>query len=203
MPEDLGKQIGHLWDRFRKKASDTMARPGVALIRGKTAARDVFDDAGNLLIGAGHIIDDDTVELASTTGKLAALVAAAAGAQTQDITERLKGAYDRTPEGQDRRNLADSEQYIEARRYIRYIAAVEITDIRGNVLIPAGKVIEDEDVRRMREEGQLAALIYSAQQSSPPPHQDTADKAPPTLNLPPRRRHATPLSEGPDEDPRS
>jgi len=59
-----------------------------------------------------------------------ALVAAVTTAQTQDLQERFKSGYEETPEGQGARNLADSEQYLEARKYIYYVAAVEVTDIR-------------------------------------------------------------------------
>ena len=200
MPEDLGKQVAGMWDRFRKKASDTVSRQSTGLVRGRIAARDVFDDAGNLLVGAGGTIDDGVIEKTLAADKMAALVAAAAAAQTQDFKEKLKGEYDRTPEGQDRRNLADSDDYIEARGYIRYVAAVEVTDIRGNVLVPAGKTIEDEDVRNAREAGQLAALIYSAQQSGPPPFGETGGPPPPAENQPSRRRSATPLSGSFDDD---
>jgi hypothetical protein len=204
MAEDLGKQLSGLWDRFRKKAADSVAQQSVALVRGRPAARDVFDDAGNLLVGAGHVIDEAAIERASAAGKMPALVAAAAAAQSQDLQEKLKGAYERTPEGQDQRNLEDSDEYLEARRYIRYVAAVEVTDIRGAVLVPAGKVIEDADVRLVRDAGQLAALIYSAQKSGPPPLGDTIGTAPPpATDLPPRRRTAVPLGETFEEDPPS
>ena len=200
MAEVPGKKSESLWDRFRRKASDVVAHQSAAMIRGKVTARDVFDDAGNLLIGAGRVIDDATIEKVSDAGKLPALVAAAAEAQTQDLKDSLQGGYDRTSDGQERRNLADSEEYIEARRYIHYVAAIEVTDIRGTVLVPAGKTIEDEDVRLVREAGQLAALIYSAQQSGPPNYRDAAESAPPAANLPPRRRTAAPLSESFEDD---
>src|SRR5689334_19616416 len=192
MSDDLGKQVAHLWDRFRKKASETVERQSASLVRGKNAARDVFDDAGNLIVGAGRTIDDAVIEKALGANKMPALVAAVAAAQTQDLTEMLKGEYDRTPDGQDRRHMADSDEYIEARCYIYWRAAVEVTDIRGNVLVPAGKPITDEDVRNVREAGQLAALIYSAQQSGPPPPDEQYGPRPVEEHAQPRR-HATPL----------
>jgi hypothetical protein len=199
MAEDLGKQVAGLWDRFRSKVSDAVARESAGIVRGKTAAHDVFDDAGNLLVGAGREVNDDVIERATAAGKMPAVVAAVAAAQSQDLKEKLQGEYERTPEGQDRRNLADSEEYIEARRYIQYTAAVEVTDLRGNVLVPSGKTILDEDVRAAREAGQLAALIYSAQQSGPPPHMGAPGYAPPEHAAPPPRRTAAPLAGEPDE----
>ena len=201
MADELGKQVSSLWNRFRKNAGDAVSRQSAALVRGKIVAQDVMDGSGSVIVAAGHVIDDAVIERALAAERVPALVAAAAAAQTQDLRERLQGEYDRTPAGQDRRNLADSDEYIEARQYIRYVAAVEVTDIRGNVLVPAGKVIQDGDIRAVREAGQLAALIYSAQQSGPPSL--TGDVvAPPSVptNLPPRRRTATPLSESFDSD---
>jgi hypothetical protein len=211
MADDLGKRVSSLWDRFRSKASDVVAQQSAAIVRGKISARDVYDDAGNLLVGAGKEIGDAVIERATAAGKMPALVSAVAEAGTQDLKEKLQSHYDQTPEGQDRRNLADSDEYLEARRYIKYIAALEVTDIRGNVLVPAGAEITDEDVRSVRDAGQLAALIYSAQQSGPPnlsydpsdwqrtggmdtPRESTAG--------PPSRRTAVPLAETYEEEER-
>ena len=62
MPDDLGKQVAKIWGRFRKQASDTVARQGASLVKGKTAAHDVYDNFGNLLVGAGHVIDDAAID---------------------------------------------------------------------------------------------------------------------------------------------
>lgn len=201
MADDLRRQVTGLWDRFRNKASDAVARQSAGLARGRTSARDVYDDAGSLLVGAGQVIDDEVLDRAAAAGKMPAVVAAAAVAQTQDIREKLQQEYERLPEGQDRRNLADSEEYLEARHYIRYVASVEVTDIRGNVLVSAGQVIQDEDVRRVRDAGQLGALIYSAQQSGPPPLEDPAYR-PAELETPrPMSPRATLLGTLDEEEP--
>ena len=201
MADDPGKHGVSLWDRFRNRAADVVAQQSAGLVRGRIAGHDVHDDAGNLIVGAGRVIDDLAIERATDAGKMPALVAAAASAQGQDIKEKLQGEYDRTPDGQERRSLADSDEYLEARGYIRYVAAVEVTDIRGAVLVPAGKVIEDEDVRRAREAGQLAALIYSAQQSGPPPLGEATYSPTAPTNMPPRVRTAVPLGETFDDEP--
>ncbi len=200
MAKDTAPLGESLWDRFRNKAAGVFGRQGASLLRGKTTAHDVLDDAGNLLVAAGRVIDDEVIAKASGAGKIPALMAAAAAAQSQDLKERLHGEYDKTPEGQDRKNLADSETYIEARRYIRCVAGIEVTDIRGNVLVPAGKVIQDEDVRHVREAGQLAALIYSAQQSGAQPTGEIDRPAPDPNGGPVRRRTAVPLGETYDEE---
>ena len=195
MSDDLKAKLGGLWSGFRKKAADVVAQQGAGFAHGKVAASDITDDAGNVLVGAGHRIDDAAIERVNAAGKMPALVAAVTTAQTQDLQERFKAGYEETPDGQGARNLADSEQYLEARHYIRYIAAIEVTDIRGTVIVPAGKVVEDEDVRKVREAGQLAALIYSAQQSGPPPPVSDSVYDAPATNNPPPRRTAVPLGE--------
>ena len=203
MSDDLKSRIGNLWSGFRKKASDVVAQQGIGLVRGRVAAKDVTDDAGNVLVGAGHRVDDAAIERVNAAGKMPALVAAVTTARTQDLQERIKAGYEDTSEGQGARNLADSEQYLEARNYIQYVAAIEVTDIRGAILVPAGKVIEDEDVRTVREAGQLAALIYSAQQSGPPLRvvDQVGFNAPSTEQTAQRRRTAVPLGETYEEEP--
>ncbi|HLJ55028.1 MAG TPA: hypothetical protein VKT77_08295 [Chthonomonadaceae bacterium] len=204
MAEERDRDGSGFWDRLRSKvtsvASRVVAGPGAAIVKGKTAARDVFDEGG-LIVGAGHPIDDAAIDRAAAAGQMPALIAAAAEAQSQDLKERLRTTYGQTPEAQERRNLADSDTYIEARGYIKCVAAVEVTDIRGGVLVPAGKVIEDEDVRCVRDAGQLAALIYSAQQSAsaprPPSPEEVAEAKRVRQDgyLPPKRRTAVPLGD--------
>lgn len=196
MSESLSDRIGSLWDRLRRGASDAVAQPGAALVRGKTVATDVLDSRGVLIAAAGTKVDDTVIKYALEAGAMPALLASVVTAATQDIKERVQTEFERTPEGQDRRNLANSELYIEARGYIKWVAALEVTDIRGTVLVPAGKVIEDEDVRLVREADQLAALIYSAQQSGPPPSAVTPSSEQVSraeVIRPPVRRTATPL----------
>jgi len=187
--------VANLWDRLKDKANSAIATQGAGIVRNKVAARDVFDDFGNLLVGAGRTIDDEIIDRATAAGKMPALLAAVAAAKTQDFRDHIQSEIDRTPEGQDRRSLADSEDYIEARRYINYVAAVEVTDIRGTVLVAAGSEIHDEDVRRVREAGQLAALIYSAQQSPPPIIAHNVGPLPPRDPSSVMRRTAVPLGE--------
>src|SRR5579871_1902572 len=168
MAEDIRTQIGNFWKGLRKKATEAVESQEVGFVRGKVAARSVFDNAGNLIVDSGQTIDDGVIARAQEAGKLGALVSAAVTAQAQDVREKAKQIYESTPEGTEARSLATSEQYLEARRYIGWKAAMDVTDIRGTILVPAGKEIEDEDVRAVREAGQLGALIASAEQSGPP-----------------------------------
>ena len=168
MSDDIRTQLGNLWNGFKKKTGEAVSAQGANLARGKTVAKDIFDGAGALLVSAGSKVDDATIARVDQAGKMHELVASVVQGQTQDLQERVKTEIERTPDGQEARNLADSELYLEARRYIRYRASVAVTDIRGNDIVPAGKIIEDEDVRAVREAEQLSALIYSAQQSGGP-----------------------------------
>ncbi|HLK58138.1 MAG TPA: hypothetical protein VKU00_16340 [Chthonomonadaceae bacterium] len=214
MAEDIRTQIGNFWKGLRKKATEAVESQEVGFVRGKVAARSVFDNAGNLIVDSGQTIDDGVIARAQEAGKLGALVSAAVTAQAQDVREKAKQIYESTPEGTEARSLATSEQYLEARRYIGWKAAMDVTDIRGTILVPAGKEIEDEDVRAVREAGQLGALIASAEQSGPPaaaplaaPYMPYADVAKPAVSgempapVPTTgRRTARPLTSYYDEE---
>jgi hypothetical protein len=197
-----GKLTG-LFKGLKQAAGDAVETSQVTVSRGKTAARDVVSDSGEMIVEAGRIIDDAVIDHARRTGKLAALAASAVASQAQDFREKARTAYESTPDGIEARSLASSEQYIEARAYIGWIAATDVTDIRGNIVVPAGKKIEDEDVRAVREAGQLSALIYSARQS-PPPSRPVVAAAPPPgpVKVTPAQaqRTARPLSSYYDED---
>lgn len=167
MSDDLGKQITSLWNGFRKKAVETVTQQEAQYVRGKVSAKTIADDRGQIIVDAGHRIDDAVIQRAQAAGKMHALLAAAVTAQAQDVREQVQKRYESTPDGQEAQSMATSDQYLEARNYIGRIAGVDITDIRGNVLVPAGKEIKDEDVRLVRDAGQLTALIYAAQQAAP------------------------------------
>ena len=183
MADEPKNSLGRFWQNIRQKTTDAVGRQAIALARGKVAGRTVTDDAGHVLVDAGHVIDDDVIARAEAAGKLAEVAAAAMTAQVQDFKEQATGQYSRTDEGREAWALGTMEAYAQARGYIGYLAGVDVTDIRGNVIVPAGKKIEDEDVRAAREAEQLSALIFSAQQGGPaPPDHETptplAPKAP-------------------------
>ena len=168
MSDDLKSQLGNFWNGLLKKKDELIGHTGASVTLGKVASKDFFDNDGKLLVAAGGKIDETVIDAVNRDGKMHELVANVVTGQVQDQQERMKTAFEATPEGIDAHNLANSEQYLEARNYIRYVAAIEVTDIRGKTLIPAGKEIDDEDVRLARDENQLASLVYSAQQSGKP-----------------------------------
>ncbi len=196
-------KVSGFFTGLKRKAGEAVETQEIALVRGKTASKPVLSDSGQMIVDAGHTIDDLAIERARSAGKLNALVAAAATSQVQDLRERARSAYAATPEGVEARSMASSEQYIEARHYIGRIAAVDVTDLRGNVIVPAGMKIDDEYVRAAREADQLGSLIYSAQQSppthpvaAPPPPKGTPIVAP----VYETKRAARPLTEYYDEE---
>ncbi len=199
---DFKGRLSGLFKGLKQAAGDAVETSQVAMARGKTASRAVTTDSGELIVDAGHIIDDAVIAYAKQTGRLPALVAAAVASQAQDLREKARSAYDATPDGIEAKSLASSDQYIAARAYIGWIAATDVTDIRGNTIVPAGKKIDDEDVRAVRQAEQLSALIYSAQQSPPPSRPVVAPppKGPVVVTPSQAQRTARPLSSYYDEE---
>ena len=149
------------------KAADAVAEQQVSFVRGKIAGKTVLDDAGQAIVEAGHVIDDTVIEHAYAYGKLHLLTSTVVKAKAQDLKEKAKDAYAQTDHGQESAALDSVDQYVEARRYLGKYAGIDVTDIRGNVLVPMGKQIDAGDVSLAREAGQLGALIYAAQQPLP------------------------------------
>src|SRR5580658_6701842 len=174
---DLMERVSGFFTGLKRKAGEAVETQEIALVRGKTAAKAVYSDSGEMIVDAGRPITEAAIERARAAGKLSALVAAAATSQVQDFREKARNAYAATPEGAEARSMASSEQYLEARQYIGRVASSDVTDIRGNIIVSAGMKIDDEHVRAARDAEQLGSLIYSAQQS-PAPHPFAAPPPP-------------------------
>ena len=188
---DFKSKMSGFLSGLKRAAGDAVETQEIALARGKSASKPVYTDAGVMIVDTGREIDDDVIEMARKHGKLSALAASAVASRAQDFREKARNIYGATPEGVEAHSMASSEQYLEARHYIGRIAAVDVTDLRGNIIVPAGRKIEDEDVRNAREADQLGSLIFSAQQS-PPPQPMAA--APPPFN-PLQQPGAAPANE--------
>jgi hypothetical protein len=205
MAEDLGSRLGGMFRGFKQRAGEAVARSEAAFARGKTAGERVLDDSGDLIVDAGHVIDEAVLHRAARAGKMHAVVRAAGTGQVQDLKEKAGNQMAATAGGQEARALNSVDDYVAARAYIGRITAVEVTDIRGATLVPAGKEIDEDDVRRCREAGQLSALIYSAQQgpprsaAAPPPPRSTDRGYKPKLHTPAPR--ATLPLMGPEAKP--
>ncbi|MGC8668641.1 MAG: hypothetical protein ACP5VE_11060 [Chthonomonadales bacterium] len=164
--DDPGEQPHRaFWSGLKKKLQEAVAKQEAAIVLGKVAGKTVTDDEGRVIVEAGHVIDERSVEHAAKSGKLHALAAAAATALAQDLKEKAQETYIRTDEGREARSLDTVEDALQARAFLGRVLSTDVTDIRGNVIVPAGKPLEEADIRAAREAGQLQALIYVAKQS--------------------------------------
>jgi len=168
MGEDLGRKLGGMFRGLRQKAEDAVTRSETAFVRGKIAGSPVLDDQGGMIVDAGRLIDDSVIDRAARAGKLHALAKAAGAAQLQDLKEKASEQIAATEGGQESRSLDSVDDYVAARRYVGWTTAFDVTDIRGNLVVPTGKEVTEEDVRRCREAGLLSALVYAAQRGSRP-----------------------------------
>jgi len=168
MPEWLDSLKSAI-SRSADAVRDAAEREAIAFAIGKTAGRAVTDDAGNVIVDAGFKITPEMAERARQSGKLQALVASVANAGLQDLQEKLDQVRQATPEGQEDAALDSIADYAEARRYVGRTTGVDVTDVRGNVVIPAGTCLTEADVRRARQHGLLQALVHSVQLSAAAP----------------------------------
>ncbi len=202
MSDFMGKVNG-FFSSMKKAAGEAVEGSEIALARGKTAAKAVYADSGELIVDAGHKIDDAVIEQAKRAGKLAALLGAAVTSQAQDIRDKTRAAYGATPDGAEAHSMATSEQYLEARQYIGRASSTDVTALDGTLIIGAGSNILDEHVRAAREADQLGSLIYSAQQSPavrPQPIAVASADALPTEPASVSKRAARPLTSYYDEE---
>jgi hypothetical protein len=161
-------QLGRFFQDVRDKATETVARQEAAFARGKIAGTTVQTDDGTVIVDAGHIIDDAAIARAERAGKLGALVVSAGTAQVQDLKEKASDTLANTQDGREARNLDSVDEFREAMAYVGRYTGMDVTDVRGNILVPAGKKVDAEDVRVARESGLLSSLIYSAQRGHAP-----------------------------------
>src|SRR5438105_2598526 len=87
------------------KAAEAVAEQQVSFVRGKVAGKTVLDDAGQVIIEAGHVIDDAVIEHAYAYGKLHLLTSTVVKGKAQDLKEKAQDAYARTDSGQENASL--------------------------------------------------------------------------------------------------
>lgn len=194
MSDQKIQPLSRAWQDLQNRTQGFIAQKEGEIALGKIAGRTVLDDEGAIIVDAGHLIDEEVLARAETAGRLRAVAAAALTGQVQDYRDRARERFEGTPEGQEARSFATMELFAEARNFVGRIAGLDVTDIRGSVVIPAGKKIEIEDVRAAREEDLLAALIYSAQQPAP-----IAETAAPQTEV--SQPETLPAQPGPDVQP--
>lgn len=171
-------------------ARTTLERETVALIVGSVAGRQVFDDNGLLIVDAGHTIDMEVIVKARQAGRLQQVIASAAVAGVQDVRERLTQLSQASPEGREATALETAEDYAAARRYVGRTAGMDVTDIRGDVVIRRGTVLSEDDIRIARDRSLLRALIHSVEANE-------GDGSAPSIESEPANSEATGTSEPP------
>ena len=200
MAEQESSGIGGWLKGLRGKASQAVADQQAGFARGKVAGVEVVDDAGNVLVAAGQRVDDALLERVRQAGKMGALAGAVVQGQTQDIRETVQTQYAKTDSAKEARLLDSVEDYREVRRYLGRILTMDVTDIRGHAVVPAGKTLDDGDIQLARDAGLLSALLVAAEQALPAP--STSDTPAPTAAYtpPPVPRPAPTLLNAPDEN---
>lgn len=142
-------------------ARDAAAKEAAAYALNRVAGRDLRADTGEIIVEAGHVIDERAVAVAQAHGKIAALAAVAVAAQVQDAKEMAQTCLSQTPDGIEAQSLETVEGYSEARRHVGKYTGVDVTDIRGNVVIPIGTKLTDGHLRTARDAGLIDALLYA------------------------------------------
>ena len=152
---------------LRDKASEAIEKQQAAFALGKVAGTTVTDAQGATIVEAGQRIDEAIVAQASQCGKVAALSASALQGQKQDLKEKVQTQYARTETGCEARLLDSVEEFAEVHQYLGRATTMDVTDIRGNILVPSGKVLDAADAQLARDAGQLGALLVVARESVP------------------------------------
>ncbi len=147
--------------RAQRAVKMTLEREQTAFVLGKVAGNTVRDGDGRTIVAAGDVIDGAIVADAVRSGRLPMLVASVAAANVQDIQERVNRARAATDEGTEQASLDTVEDYARARACVGRIAGLDVTDVRGTVVVPAGARITEEHVRSARSLGLLNALMHS------------------------------------------
>ena len=197
MAHEESKGLSGWWHGLKNKATQVVGDQQADFAHGKIAGVTVTDDAGNVLVEAGQRITDEIVAQARKAGKVPALAAAAMKGQGQDLKEQVQTQYARTDSAQEARLLDTVEEYSESRRYLGRVLTMDVTDIRGNIIVPSGKTLDEEDVRTARDAGQIGAFLAAAEQSLPVASAVTP--GPPPLFAPSAPRPAARLLNDPDE----
>lgn len=129
-------------------------------VRGKTAGRELRDDTGNLIVGAGETIGDTHIQRAVAAGKMHALATAAGQAQASGIAERVKegAANAGTAVREKAADLGEAAQDKQAELLIGKTTGRPVLADSGVPLVPANHVVAATDVAIARAAGKLNDL---------------------------------------------
>lgn len=161
--------LSHWWAGFRNRVIQSVSQTQGAFALGKVAGVAVTDNSGRTLVEAGQRIDTAILAQAKRAGKVSALALSVMKARTQDFKEKVQEKYGKTQGQRESQLLNSVEEYREARNYRGRMLTMDVTDIHGNIIIPAGKELQEDDIRNVRDANLLGAFLVAAQQSVPAP----------------------------------
>lgn len=206
MSEDFARNVGKLFGGLKRKAEETLAKQQAAFVLGKVPGVDVSNDFGVVLAKAGVPVTQQILSECERAGRLGALASAVAKGVAQDLTETAKGHMGALPENREQRSVDDLDDYLAARAYIGATVGLDVTDMRGNVLLSAGTTLVDEHIRMVRDSGQLGALLYAVKQPYTPQSIPVTDVQPvreapkPTMPETPGKRTTLPMPPPSQQD---
>lgn len=162
------QEPGGLAGAYKTTVSGAYGYTGERL-RGSVVPRDVMDDEGNVVIPRGTVVDDETLELAQSTGLMSRLASTVLGEQARggaesfwtEARERVSEAWanvtESTRDASSRasRRRAESEQV----NFLRgKISATDVTDDMGNILLREGEVISPLILDNLDRSGKLSEV---------------------------------------------
>ncbi len=132
--------------------NDELEQKEINYVRGKTAGNDVIDRNGNMLVRKGDSIDDDMINRAMREGLIHALMLSAASAVIEAGGDEARRRL------QEFRDITENH---EADLVLNGVAAWDVKDLRGNVLVNAGQTVTPDIVRRATEASMLQDLVLA------------------------------------------
>ena len=154
---ELGHEAALGFATARTQASEAIERKEIEYTIGKEAAREVRDDAGNILASPGQFITQTIVDRAVAAGKMHALAASVVAAQASDAGDSIKAKASALNE-QAKSKIGD---YLVGKTTGRAV----LMD-NGAVLVPAGHVITQVDADAAQAAGKLDDLSAAVGQAS-------------------------------------
>ncbi|HET6455725.1 MAG TPA: hypothetical protein VFI02_15080 [Armatimonadota bacterium] len=132
--------------------NEELERKEIEYARGKTAANDVRDDDGTVIVAKGQTITDDIINQAREKGHLHYLMLAAVASVVQaggeQAQQRLREFIDVT-EGHE----AD---FVRGRQ-----VACDVCDWEGNVIVEEGETLTDDIIEQATNMGLLEKLVLA------------------------------------------
>lgn len=154
------EQTAQVAGQARAEVAEAIENREADYARGKTAARDVTDDTGALLVSAGEVITEDHIRRAEAAGQMHALAIAAGRAHASDVAEtvREKVATAGATIREKAADLSEAAQDRQTQMLVGKTTGRAVASDGGLILIPADHVVTDADVAAARAAGKLGDL---------------------------------------------